>query len=185
MNTSNLLSGLLGALIGAGATFLSVWFQLNKQAKLATRERHIVHVDSAITAVCSIMHRIPALPDMNNFAFGYKNATEAEARRASLRAECAALKSFTYLLPPKVGVHWDEWLLCLSDFSTPRTWSDVQLNRAQTDVDAFTRFILSVLDAFKTNSQIPAALERPYLLRESVETWSPSQSKVLTRKRTP
>ena len=185
---ANLLSGLigalLGALIGAGATFLSVWLQLSKQSKLATRERQLVHVDSSITAAYAIIHRIPALPNMNRSAFGYKNSTEVEASRASLRAEFAGLKSFTYLLPSSVRDHWDEWLLCLSDFSTTRTWTDVQLNRAQTDVDAFTRFLLSALDSFKNNVEIPAALERPYLLRESVETWSPAESKPLVRKST-
>lgn len=184
MNMSNLLSGLLGALIGAGATFLSVWLQLSKQSKLATRERHIGHVDSAITAVHSIIHRIPALPNMNRHAIGYNNATEVEANRASLRAEFSALRGFTYLLPSSVREHWDEWLLCLSDFSTPRAWSEVQLNRAQTDVDAFTRFLISVLDSFKNNVEIPEALVRPYLLRESIETWSPAESKPLVRKST-
>lgn len=182
MDLSNLFSGILGAGLGACASFLSVWLQLKKQAGLATHERYIMHTDSALTALHSIQHKIPYLPRVNEPAFGYKNENEVQAHRATLRAELASLKTFCYLLPQDIRVHWDEWLLCLSDLSVSRTWDDVMYNRAITDVDAFTEFTVRALDAFRSGQRIHTPLERPFLLRNSTDKWDIATGKALNRR---
>lgn len=174
MDFNNLLSGLVGVLIGSGIT---TWFSFrlaNKNEVFQTLTRKKDKVADAISLVVQLSETFryyqPNLLEQRNFGLKLSEDYREEILRA-IDVYHAALQ-IQFLLPEDLRKRWGSMVTLVSEFSNCRDLDDVQLGRAMGDVFGYIQYVTNSLTDFLDDSKIREHLDCPDLRRNSSESWA-------------
>jgi hypothetical protein len=175
MQVSNLLSGFVGALIGALASFFIAIYTNNKAMKVMDAERLRSHVATAVSLAGQLFDNYlsfnPSL--LNQSSFGVRIEENSLGRmKYSIQLHGEA-KYLQYLLPQILRHRWDMMLVLVSEFSTMQRLDGPDRNRAQVDVEHYIRYVRDSCVDFLDGKEVRSELERPYLNREDAVAWMP------------
>ena len=174
MQMSNLLSGFIGALLGALSSF-AIAVYANKKAREDLKEERLrSHLAKAVSLAGQLIDNYisynPILINQSNFGLQIEEKSITRINAAIyLHGEAKYLQ---YLLPEVLRHRWDMMLVLISEFSAMERIDSPKRNRAQVDVDHYIRYVQSSCVDFLDGRKVQNELKRPYLSREDVKPWS-------------
>ncbi len=178
MQMSNLLSGFIGALLGAMSSF-AIAVYANKQGRKDLKEERLrSHVAKAVSLAGQLIDNYisynPLLINQTNFGVQIEEKFFNRINYAiHLHDEAKYLQ---YLLPEVLRHRWDMMLVLISEFSAMEKSDSVKRNRAQVDLDHYIRYVQSSCVDFLDGRHVQNELKRPYLNREDATPWSTSDA---------
>jgi hypothetical protein len=174
LDINNLLSGLLGVLVGSGIT---IWFSFklakrNEVFQTQSREKDNVANAIALVVQLSKTYRSYQPNLLRQSGFGIRLSEDYKESILQAIDVYHAAQQIQYLLPKSLRKRWDLMLILVSEFSNCRDLEEIQLGRASEDVFGYIRYVTNSLADFMDDLEIRGHLERPYLRRDDPESWS-------------
>lgn len=174
MNTDNLLSGLIGAGIGALASFASVFYVEKSNKKQIREERHRNSVATGIIKISLLKENFlnfnPAKKFRGIGAFAQNNDDFLRANQTiDLFNEC---KFQGLLLPEELRKRWNNLLGIVSGVANRHQWDKFVASRSVDDVNAYFDYVILSLTNYLDSKEPIPDLKPPYLQREDMEVWT-------------
>lgn len=178
MQFSNLLSGFIGAVLGALSSF-AIAVYANKQAREDLKEERLRNylakaVSLAGQLIDNYISYDPILIYQSNFGLQIEEKSLNRVNYSVNLYEEA--KYLQFLLPEVLRHRWDMMLVLISEFSAMEKLDSPKRNRAQVDVDHYIRYVQISCVEFLDGKQVQNEHERPYLNREGATPWSASDA---------
>jgi len=176
MQISNLLSGFVGALLGALSS-LSIAIYANKRAVIAMEtERLRGYVATAVTLAGQLFDNYisynPRMIYQSSLGIPVEENTLGRIKHSiQLHGEAKYLE---HLLPEILRHRWDMMLVLISEFSVVEKLDMPNRNRAQVDVENFIKYVRDSCVDFLDGKEVHGEEKRPYLGREDSVAWMPS-----------
>ena len=174
MQVSNLLSGFIGALLGALSSFAIAVYANRKAREDLKEERLRGQLAKAVSLSGQLFDNYisynPFLVYQSNFGLQIKEESLNRINYAiHLYGEAKYLQ---FLLPQELRLRWDMMLVLISEFSAMEKSDSSKRNRAQVDVEHYIRYVQSSCVDFLDDRQVQNELHRPYLNRDDATPWS-------------
>jgi hypothetical protein len=178
MQTSNLLSGFLGALLGALSSLIIAIYTNKRAVKTMETERLRGYVATAVTLSGQLFDNYlsfnPRIINQSNFGMRVEENTLGRMKYSiHLHGEAKYLE---HLLPEILRHRWDCMLVLISEFSVTERLDMPNRNRAQVDVENFIKYVRDSCVDFLDGKEVHGDEIRPYLSREDSAAWMPSYS---------
>jgi hypothetical protein len=173
MQVSNLLSGFIGALLGALSSFL-IAIYANKRASVAMEtERLQSHVATAVILAGQLFENYLSFNPhlLNQSIFGLRveeNSLHRIKHSIQLHEEA---KYQRFLLPELLRYRWDMMLVLISEFGTMERSEASKVGRAQMDVEHYIQYVRDSCVDFLDGKEMRRELKRPYLNRDDAVAW--------------
>ena len=174
---SNLLSGFIGALLGALGS-LGVAVYTNKKAtKSLEAERLRGFVASAVVLAGQLLDNFlaynPTMVNRSSFGMKIEEGTLMRVNQAiRLHGEAKYLE---HLLPGQLRMRWDMMLVLIDEFSSTDTLNSPNRNRAQVEVGNFIQYVRDSCVDFLDGKEIRRNIDRPYLKRDDPNAWTQTE----------
>jgi hypothetical protein len=177
MQFSNLLSGFVGALLGALSSFAIAIYTNKKAIATLEVERLRSHVASAVILAGQLFdaylsfnpHRI------NQSIFGVPIEEKSLNRmKYSIQLHGEA-KYLEHLLPQILRHRWDVMLVLIAELSAMEKQDDVTRNRAQVDVDHYIQYVRDSCVDYLDGREVRIEVKGPYLRRKDAAAWMPPE----------
>lgn len=174
---SNLLSGILGALLGALASVCIAIYTNRVGIKTLELERLRGFVATAVMLSGHLFDNYfsynPQLINQNNFGL------RVEANYLSRINETIKLhgeaKYLEHLLPRELRFRWDMMLVLISEYSATENLDSPNRNRARVDVENYISYVRNSCVDYLDGKEIGIDLDRPYLKRNDAAPWRPPE----------
>ena len=180
MSWSNLASGLLGSLIGAGASIVVASQSNTHNRELEIRNFHKQNIAEAMYEIQGMRDYYKFLPEINIGPGLFRRHESFQIRLDSAEYYYSKIKSRLPLIDKSLRKRWDQLAVLLGEYSVERKWDEVQKNRALADIDGYIRYVKDSLQDYLDGDDIRAHEDRPYLLRHDPEAWIQIREKDLT-----
>lgn len=174
MNTDNLLSGLIGAGLGALASFVSVFYVEKSNKRQIREERYRNAVATSLVQVgllkeCFLNYD----PAKRNRGLGPFAQNDDDFIRANQTIQIFNdCKIQSPLLPQEFRVRWNNLLGIVSSLANRRHWDPLIAARSIDDVNAYFDYVIVSLANYVDSKDLVANLAPPYLQREDMEVWT-------------
>ena len=179
MQISNLLSGFIGALLGALSSLAIAIYTNKKAVKAMEAERLLSHVATAVSLAGQLFDNYLSFSPhlINQSSFGIRIEENSLARTKHSFYLYGEAKYLEHLLPQNLRHRWDMMLVLISEFSTMQRLDGPVRNRAQVDVEHYIRYVRDSCVDFLDGKEVRKELKHPYISREDSEAWVPSEFK--------
>ena len=174
MQISDLLSGFIGAILGATSSFIIAIISNKNSIKAMELERLRGYTAKAVSLAGELFDNFlfynPKLINQNSFGMRVEeNSLSRIKYSVQLHAEAKYLQ---YLLPQNLRKRWDMMLVLISEFSATTDLDAPNRNRAQVDVDQYIKYVIDSCVDFLDGKEIRNELVRPYLKRDDPNAWA-------------
>lgn len=174
---SNLLSGILGALLGALASVCIAIYTNRVGVKNLELERLRGFVSTAVMLSGHLFDNYlaynPHLLNQNSFGLRVQeNYLRRIIETIKLHEEAKYLE---HLLPPALRFRWDMMLVLISEYSATENVDSPNRNRARVDVENYIIYVRNSCVNYLDGKEIGLDLDRPYLKRNDASPWTPPE----------
>jgi hypothetical protein len=174
---SNLLSGILGALLGAMASVCIAIYTNRVGVKNLELERLRGFVSTAVMLSGHLFDNYvaynPHLINQNSFGLRVEeNYLRRIKETIKLHDEAKYLQ---HLLPPALRYRWDMMLILISEYSATDNLDSPNRNRARVDVENYISYVRRSCVKYLEGNEIGSDLDRPYLKRNDAFPWTPPE----------
>jgi len=171
---SNLLSGFIGALLGAAGSLGVAIYSNKKEAKSLEVERLRGYVASAIFLAGQLLDNFlsfkPSIINRSSFGMRVEEGSLVRVNQAiRLHGEAKYLE---HLLPEHLRNRWDLLLVLITEFSATESLDLPNRNRAQVDVENFIQYVRDSCVDFLDGNEVRKEIKRPYLKRDDPIAWN-------------
>ena len=175
---SNLLSGFIGALLGALSSFMIAIYTNKKAVNSLEAERLRSHVSTAIILAGQLFDNYLAYNPrlINQPSFGVRVEENSLGRMKYSIQLHAEAKYLEHLLPQILRRRWDVMLVLIAEFSAMEKIDGPNRNRAQVDVDHYIQYVRDSCVDFLDGKEVRIEVKGPYLRREDPGAWMPPES---------
>lgn len=174
MNSDNLLSGVIGAGLGALASFASVFYVEKSNKKQIREERYRNAVATGVVQIGLLkdcfLNYDPAkrYRGLGSFAQNEDDFIKAN-QTIQIFNDC---KIQCPLLPQEFRERWNNLLGIVSSLSNRRHWDEFIAARSIDDVNAYFDYVVVSLANYVDSKEPVPDLMPPYLQREDMEVWT-------------
>ena len=173
MQISNLLSGFVGALLGALSSLAIAIYTNKKAIKTMEKEKLRGYVASAVTLAGQLFDNYlsfnPWIINQSSFGMRVEDRT-LERIKHSIHLHGAA-KYLEHLLPGILRHRWDMMLVLISEYGATEGMDAPNRNRAQVDVGNYIQYVRDSCVDYLDGLEVRCELERPFLKRDDSVSW--------------
>lgn len=174
MNTDNLLSGLIGAGLGALASFVGVFYVEKSNKRQIREERYRNAAATGLVQVGLLKENFLNYDPAKMYrGLGHFAQNDDDFRRANQTIQIFNdCKIQSPLLPQEFRERWNNLLGIVSSLANRRHWDQVIAARAIDDVNAYLDYVVASLANYMDSKEPIPDLKPPYLQREDMEVWT-------------
>ncbi len=174
MNPDNLLSGLIGAGIGALASFMSVFYVEKSNKRQIREERYRNAVATGLVQINLLKECFLNYDPAKRYrGLGTFSQNDDDFIRANQTIQnFIVCKIQSPLLPQELRERWNGLMGLVSNVANRRYWDEFIAARSIDDVNAYFDYVVASLANYLDSKVLPPNLTPPYLQREDMQVWT-------------
>ena len=174
MSLDSLLSGLIGAGLGAFASFVSVYYVDRSNKRQIREERYRNAVATGIIQIGLLYENFTNFDPAKKFrGIGSFSQNDDDFIRANKTIQAFHdCKVQGLLLPVELRKRWNCLLGLVSSLTNRSQWDEFISARSIDDVNAYFEYVIASLTNYLDSKGPLPYLNPPYLQREEMEVWT-------------